>query len=522
VYALKGPGGEDVYKSALNGLNGVFMDAQNSCKIVETKSFELPGQAREIYDPLFRNVSVGEYNVMIDTVSKYLPPDRQYVSAMRDIFVFNEDRDNFSRISIKAALDNCNRFAYTGDLWWPSLDFPRDPDVSDMFVTEDSNGNSAPVIFFGDMDEQYLSFETIKLVAQSVVKARAAAGAAAVPINDYFPGTIAAAGGVAGRNNQALVYGKPELYKLLSAALGLDDQDQLFNDRAETFAASFAAGLPYDPTGVDPGANGVACNFIRFIVTYGFFIKNQDNFDTSVVPYEEQYVYAVNLITLGLAFWTTGGVLAGQRVGPTAGRQICEILRGNLPYPGLTPKRTVIFTETFPPAGALEPRVAGSPHEKAEASVKEAVEDLLKAHVSGPIPPFAGNPGAPVYAFGAGYFDQEDQEEEMGAPPSKQLFGAARQQGISTDPAGSKTIKAAVNGRSEMYTKKPDAPRNRPSKALDQILAKVDAITSSDLKDAALAFIGTPVTKKALETLLEKDIIFPFSFLLLRPYITHR
>ena len=33
VYALKGPDGQDVYKSALNGQNGVFMDAQNNCKV---------------------------------------------------------------------------------------------------------------------------------------------------------------------------------------------------------------------------------------------------------------------------------------------------------------------------------------------------------------------------------------------------------------------------------------------------------------------------------------------------------
>ena len=68
---------------------------------------------------------MGEYNTMHDTVSEMLRSPSEYKSHMRDIFVYNEDKDSFSRITLRQALQNCNRFlggseaGGGGGLYWP-------------------------------------------------------------------------------------------------------------------------------------------------------------------------------------------------------------------------------------------------------------------------------------------------------------------------------------------------------------------------------------------------------------------
>jgi len=69
-------------------------------------------------DPLNRLVSVGEYNTMVDNVSLQVAPT-DYKSHMRDIYVYNEARDDFSRITLRMALKACCRFDSDGNLFWP-------------------------------------------------------------------------------------------------------------------------------------------------------------------------------------------------------------------------------------------------------------------------------------------------------------------------------------------------------------------------------------------------------------------
>jgi hypothetical protein len=90
VYFLKGPSGQAVYNSALTGGEGSAVDVANNCMIVEGKKFEIPG-ATEPIDPLFRRVTIGEYNTMFDTVSQFINGSK-YMSHMRDIFVYDEDK----------------------------------------------------------------------------------------------------------------------------------------------------------------------------------------------------------------------------------------------------------------------------------------------------------------------------------------------------------------------------------------------------------------------------------------------
>jgi hypothetical protein len=111
-------------------------------------------------DPLTRDVSVGEYVTMIDTVSDVVG-HRDYKSYMRDIFVYDERRDDFSRITLRNALKACCRFNDAGDLWFP----PGFSGESDPFITADGD----VVRVFGDMRAEYMSDDTLLSVAESVV-----------------------------------------------------------------------------------------------------------------------------------------------------------------------------------------------------------------------------------------------------------------------------------------------------------------------------------------------------------------
>jgi hypothetical protein len=51
----------------------------------------------------------------------------------------------------------------------------------------------------------------------------------------------------------------------------------------------------------------------------------------------------------------------------------------------------------------------------------------------------------------------------------------------------------------------------------DYVLADSDPITRA----AKLAFLASPIYRGMLENMIEKDIVFPFGFLLYRPFITH-
>ena len=117
-YLLLGPGAGEAYKSALNGKNGDFLDSRNDCQIVESKTFEVPGVDQPV-DPLSREVTVGEYNTMFDTVSSVLPGS-EYRSAMRDIIVYDEAKDGFVKVSLRMALAHCCRFNERGLLHWPT------------------------------------------------------------------------------------------------------------------------------------------------------------------------------------------------------------------------------------------------------------------------------------------------------------------------------------------------------------------------------------------------------------------
>lgn len=161
-YYLAGPAGPAGYKSALNNAQpgAIQQIASNSCAVYESKSFEVPGAPAPV-DPLVREVSIGEYVTMQDGVSDVVAP-KDYKSFMRDIFIYDESRDNFSRITLRNAIKACCRFDSDGNLFFPP---GFKPDRTEPFAKSDNT----PVYVFGDMNERYLPEEVVFKVAESIV-----------------------------------------------------------------------------------------------------------------------------------------------------------------------------------------------------------------------------------------------------------------------------------------------------------------------------------------------------------------
>lgn len=166
AYFLKGPAGPGVYDGALNGKNGTAIDTANDCRIVETKQFEMPGTDRGFYDPLFRHVTVGEYYIMEDHVSEMMAP-KDYKTGMRDVYVYNEDKDAFSRVSLKEAFKRVHRFDSNGSLDDSLFTLDARGMVTelsdDMFVTD--KGTLAKTL--GEIQEKFMPTEVLHKMVDS-------------------------------------------------------------------------------------------------------------------------------------------------------------------------------------------------------------------------------------------------------------------------------------------------------------------------------------------------------------------
>ena len=153
----------------------VAVDVAYDCRVVETKSFELPNMSEPL-NPMERPATIGEYYVMQNHLRGSLKPE-EYRSAWRDIFLYNEDKDGFTRITLDAALRNCGRFDAEGDL--TTVNFSADGNGSDgamppdMFLRRTNKGENSDkwrlTERMGDIHSQYLRDGGLNDWAQSVV-----------------------------------------------------------------------------------------------------------------------------------------------------------------------------------------------------------------------------------------------------------------------------------------------------------------------------------------------------------------
>ena len=154
----------------------VAVDVAYDCQVVETKSFELPNMSEPL-NPMERPATIGEYYVMQNHLRGHGKPE-DYRSSWRDTFLYNEDKDGFTRISLDTALRNCARFDQDGDpvsMSFGHVDAGGADLPPDMFYRKrripDAGGTTSWVACdrMGDMHRQYLRDGGLSDWSESVV-----------------------------------------------------------------------------------------------------------------------------------------------------------------------------------------------------------------------------------------------------------------------------------------------------------------------------------------------------------------
>lgn len=169
TFFLAGAGGEQVFKSGLNGQASKAIDVKNDCMIFEAKSVEIP----EIPEPvnlLLRNRVIGEFYPMF----QHTDVDETYNSSHRAITIYDAQKDGFTKISLEDALAACPRFHYEDRGSDGALNFedvtPDDCD-GDPFLYDTDTTAKAVVQYFGDMRKDALPEQALRDFVKSALNA---------------------------------------------------------------------------------------------------------------------------------------------------------------------------------------------------------------------------------------------------------------------------------------------------------------------------------------------------------------
>ena len=187
-YWIAGPDGTKIKKQGPRSLTNY-----RGMQVFETRTFDVADDVPAI-DLLRQNRCVGEYYVMTDEYAHQGAAG--YASCHRDIVVYNESTDNWHKISLMEAIDNCQVFEPR------KIHNPKDPqtplegpDGGQGFLRSDGrlppflklNGDKGtqPATLFGDVNEEYMDARTVKRVADS------AAASLMQRMPDRFPSVVA-------------------------------------------------------------------------------------------------------------------------------------------------------------------------------------------------------------------------------------------------------------------------------------------------------------------------------------------
>jgi hypothetical protein len=132
--------------------------------VYETRMFDVYEGDLPI-DLLRRHTTIGEYNVMDDPLhhaglSKY----DNYDTNIRDVVIFNEDDDQWARISFREALKHVDRDITHDDTTFNSKI------NNDCLYFKNAVGAMTRCVLFGHMEEKHLSNATIRKVVKTMVK----------------------------------------------------------------------------------------------------------------------------------------------------------------------------------------------------------------------------------------------------------------------------------------------------------------------------------------------------------------
>ena len=174
-YFIKGPDGPKMFQSGVSN-DGQQLDIAMDCVIFEAKQFDIP-ESPEPIDLLCRNQSIGEYVTLQNHLQGFNDWGK-YSSRMRDIIVYNEERDSWSTLTLEQCLHYCMRFGEP-----PRVGYKRDRGDGDdnddkrpphHYGNEDDDmflsGDRTPAVYMGDLTEFALNPRAVFDMSQCITE----------------------------------------------------------------------------------------------------------------------------------------------------------------------------------------------------------------------------------------------------------------------------------------------------------------------------------------------------------------
>ena len=194
VFASMVPNAETEYFRKGPGSQAMLANGEDSFttfrgrKVFETRDVDLDVQD-EATNALRRNKALGDWYLM---ANHFGAKAGKYTSDAAGVRIYNMDVDDFSAVSLRAALGACMRFGADGNLhpahdtlasdWYTRRDDIAGDDGSgqpdlDMFLTEDA-GTVRPIKYFGEMTTEHWTNEQASEAAKALGAVAGAVGGA--------------------------------------------------------------------------------------------------------------------------------------------------------------------------------------------------------------------------------------------------------------------------------------------------------------------------------------------------------
>ena len=171
---------------AASGTQGSLSSVQPEAMVRQTpvffaRSHAVDGKGRQ--ELLTRIRAVGEYVQMNDEC----PPDVPYQSSSREVSIFDEDADDFGKLTIDMGIDNLHIWDTNGNVWRNLISLNnvygvdedkmnplQKRDLGRNFLARpdpDNAGKFLPIQYIGDIAEEFLSDESLMSCAESLAAA---------------------------------------------------------------------------------------------------------------------------------------------------------------------------------------------------------------------------------------------------------------------------------------------------------------------------------------------------------------
>lgn len=466
-YYMRGPKGP----AAIDGKGGWTMPApkiQDSKepsrwlaqkRVYQARAYHVEGT--EPVELLAKPVQMGEYNQMDDRHCKY--DDGCYVSKERDIMIYDEDRDRYSVITLKAALENCQLFDANGALI--PLQTPEGgqatPDMARDFLTRVlPDGSIAPVEFLGDIGDLFIDVNMLDKMAETMLcrmyRGNPAARAAAESAQD----ALKLAEKLRPFLGQNAILDNPQALKVLYGS-GVGASSSSSADTTELPAS-------FNETLILLGNSIVTDSLVqRRLAAEINKATTLADLRSNVAPFLERH--AVGDRDQGYKFEKP------EQVREWFGKQLDQIASKL----GATESKEGRFPQSAAEMGLFQE--VSSPQD--EYGYDEPVYMGSR---------FQSQPVGTIYGFG---------RNDEGVERMKQARGMGRDQTFSVQGVNN-------TGKDNMF---------------NEHLKAIGASGMSSLKKkVAATLLAEPFNKKSLESFIVNNILFPMNFLILRPHGTWR